>query len=216
MLKIAITISVTLHLIFFINIHIYTDEKQQSSFGNGKVILLENMTDQPTTVLNNSTDTLATIKSGRPLSPSKIKSLKLNSDHNSDHSSKLSNTFNTIDVKNTGIKNQTEKSTSNKGITIDQSGIELTAQQLYRQLVTQHLLTKIKNSRSNGKATVHLNIMKIGIATHVKIELLAGPKSYKTWLKQQVLNANPFPVIPKSMNVTHVKLAIQVSHETEK
>lgn len=206
-LSIAIAISVVLHFVFFIIIYYQPNEKLQSSFGSGQVILLENMADQPTKNVTSSVDTVAASKSGTALSPSKPKGLKLNTE--------LSEAFDSIDVKSPDTKNQTAKSTSNKGMAFDQLGTDPTPQQQYRQLVTQHLLSKVKNSRSSGKAIIHLNILKIGIATYVKIELLEGPNSYQTWLKRQVLNANPFPVIPKNLGLGNITLAIQVSNTTD-
>jgi hypothetical protein len=208
-LSIAIVISVVLHFVFFIIIYYQPNENLQSSFGNGQVILLENMTAQPTKNSTSSVDTVAASKNDVAPSPSPSipKGIKLNT--------ALSEAFDSKDVKSPDTKNQTSKSTSNKGMAFNQSGIDPTPQQQYRQLVTQHLLTKVKSSRSTGKAIIHLNILKVGIATYVKIELLEGPKSYQTWLKRQVLNANPFPVIPKHLGIGNITLAIQLSNTTD-
>jgi hypothetical protein len=206
-LSIAIAISVVLHLVFFIIIYYQPNENLQSSFGSGQVILLENMADQNIKNSISSVDKMAASKNGASSSSSNPKGIKLNTE--------LSEAFDSINVKSPNSKNQTAKSTSNKGMAFDQLGIDPTPQQQYRQLVTQHLLTKVKNSRSSGKAIIHLNILKIGIATYVKIELLEGPKSYQTWLKRQVLNANPFPVIPKNLGISNIILAIQLSNTTD-
>jgi hypothetical protein len=207
LMPIAMAISVGLHLVFIMAMFAQPDSKQQSSLGNGQVILLEHIVDQPTKITDHTANTIAASESAERLPDAKPNGKKIDTESSS--------AINSIKVTSPHAKNQTAQTTSNKGVAIDQSGTDATPQQQYRQLVTQHLLKKIKSAGSYGKATVNLNILKMGIATHVTIELLDGPKSYQGWLKSQVLNANPFPVIPSGLNLPSIKLAIQVSHQID-
>ena len=206
-LGVAIAISVALHLIFFAVIFLQPDTQQQSSFGQGQVILLEHVAEQPTKVTDQTIDTQAA---------SQKSDLAQTSGINGKHAKPVENiTQQTLHINSPHKETRKAKSTSNQGALLDQSGKEQTPQEHYRQLVTQHLLKKAKSAPTHGKVVVHLNILKMGIATRIDVQLIDGPKVYQQWVNRQVLNANPFPAFPASIKKASIKLAISISHQTE-
>lgn len=206
-LWIAIILSVALHLILFMVISLQPNDKEQSSLGNGKIILLEHVADQPTKISEQLVDTQAA---------SQKTDQNQNKGINGQQSEALENRIQqTVQVDSPHKENSKAQSTSNKGTLIDQSGTEQTPQERYRQLVTQHLLKRIKSSPTQGEATVHLNILKMGIATRVDVKLISGPISYQTWLNRQVLGANPLPAFPSDIKKASLKLAIKIAHQNE-
>ena len=206
-LWIAIAISIALHLIFIAVIFIKPDDQQQSSLGSGKIILLEHVADQPTKISEQLVDTQA---ASQKLDHAKNKGI------NGQQSKTIESAAQqTVQVDSPHKENRKAQSTSNKGTMVDQSGTEPTPQEHYRQLVTQHLLKKIKSAPSQGEAKVHLNILRMGIATRVDVELISGPESYRVWLNRQVLGANPLPAFPNNIKKASVKLAIKIAHQNE-
>ena len=206
-LVIAIAVSLMAHLILFAAIFFQPDRQQQSSLGKGQVILLEHVANQPTKISEHTQDTQAASqksdqaqtmgmngKQTQPIENIRQQTIQINSPH---------------------LETRKAQSTSNQGAIADQSGKDATAQAHYRQLVTQHLLKKIKNAPNQGQAIVHLNILKMGIATKVDIQLISGPKHYQQWLNRQVLNANPLPSFPNNIKKASLQLAIKISHQTE-
>ena len=206
-LRIAIAISFVLHLAFFMVIFVSQNTEQQSSLGSARVILLENMADQPVKLSDQITDTQAASQASAP-----GKSKGINGEQAKPEDNSQQNTANIISPHK---ENRIAKNTNNKGALVDQSGTDLTPEDQYRQLITQHLVKKIKNAPTQGQAIVHLHILKVGIATRVNIDLINGPKHYQQWLKQQVLNANPLPAFPSNIKKASVTLAIKISHQTD-
>ena len=206
-LGVAIAISVIIHLIVLAVMFFQPDTQQQSSLGKGQVILLEHVAIQPTKISDHTQDTQAASQKSDNAQTTGI---------NGKQTQPIETmTQQTLQVNSPHLETRKAQSTSNKGALADQSGKDATPQTRYRQLVTQHLLKKIKNAPNQGQAIVHLNILKMGIATRVDIQLISGPKRYQQWLNRQVLNANPLPPFPSDIKKASLKLAIKISHQTE-
>lgn len=206
-LGLAVVISTVLHLILFMGIFYQADQMQQSSTGQTQVILLEHTNTQPNKIAQDEHNTLAA-------------SQKSNTNNNSGINGKQQQATqiqqkNSVQINSPNHQTQTAQSTSGQNNQQDLSGSEQTAQQQYRQLVTQHLLKKIKNSQWTGSAIIHLTLLKMGIATNIEIELLKGSKSYQTWLNSQVLNANPFPAFPANLATNNIKLSVKINHKMD-
>ena len=107
---------------------------------------------------------------------------------------------------------QTTASSSNQGSFEDQSGKTQTPQDAYQQQLLKHLLNKMGSAPETGKANIRLTLMSAGIAIEVKIELLEGSARYQTWLKSKVLNANPFPAIPKELGQSQFSTTLPINH----
>jgi len=104
---------------------------------------------------------------------------------------------------------------SNVGDNIDMSGKELTAVEKYQKRVLQHILKKIGSAPYFGSARVELTLMRAGIATHIQVKLVNGPSDYRSWLKHQILSANPMPAFPKNMMESQLKLSFPIHHIKE-
>lgn len=110
---------------------------------------------------------------------------------------------------------QQKASSSNQGSLIDQSGKTQTPQDAYQQALLKHLLNKMGSAPVTGKADIQLSIMSAGIAIEVQIKPIKGPIAYEKWLKSKVLNANPFPAIPKELGMSQFKTTISIEHTSE-
>lgn len=107
---------------------------------------------------------------------------------------------------------QANASSSNKGDLVDQSGKAQSPQEHYQQQLLKHLLNKMGSAPITGKANIKLTLMSAGIAIQVTIELIEGSPRYQQWLKSKVLNANPFPAIPKELGVSQFQTSIPIEH----
>lgn len=110
---------------------------------------------------------------------------------------------------------QQKASSSNQGSLIDQSGKTQTPQDAYQQALLKHLLNKMGSAPVTGKADIQLSIISAGIAIEVQIKRIKGPVAYEQWLKSKVLNANPFPAIPKELGISQFKTTISIEHTSE-
>ena len=107
---------------------------------------------------------------------------------------------------------QTTATSSNQGRLEDQSGKTQTPQDAYQQQLLKHLLNKMGSAPEVGQANIQLTLMSAGIAIEVNIELLEGSATYERWLKSKVLNANPFPPIPKNLKQNQFHTQLKVNH----
>ncbi len=204
----ALLFSIALHLsiIFWVN----SEEVTQSSLGSSQIILLEpSNTDSPVVSAKEesikSTPTKENEQVGKPEPRATGKTKKIEQD--------------LAIQKNVQINEKSERSeentkaTSNAGELVNQSGKELSAEKKYKNLVLSHFLKKAQSAPVDGAAIIHLTIIKAGIATQVSIEAIKGGERYKNWLQTQVLNANPFPPLPKHLNAAKHTLDLRISHD---
>jgi len=110
---------------------------------------------------------------------------------------------------------QADASSSNQGTLVDQSGKSPTPEDHYRQQIFKHLLNKMDSAPVNGKADISLTLIPAGIAIQIQIYVKKGGDIYGDWLRTKVLNANPFPAIPKSLRGGNFTTVIPISHETD-
>ncbi|MGR6874343.1 cell envelope integrity protein TolA [Pseudomonas sp. HK3] len=110
---------------------------------------------------------------------------------------------------------QSKASSSNQGDLVDQSGKAQTPQEQYQQQLLKHLLNKMGSAPVTGKANIGITLMPAGVAIQVKIDVLEGSPHYQQWLQSKVLNANPFPAIPKELGVSEFKTTIPIEHSNE-
>ena len=204
----ALLFSIALHLsiIFWVN----SEEVMQSSLGSSQLILLEpSNTDSPAVSAKEESIESIPMKereqAGKPAPRTTGKTKKIEQDFPIQ--------------KNLKINEKSEKSaektkaTSNTGNLVDQSGTELSAEEKYKNLVLSHFLKKAQSAPVDGAATIYLTIIKAGIATQIRVEVIKGGSRYKNWLQTQVLNANPFPPLPKHLNATKHTLDLGISHD---
>lgn len=204
----ALLFSIALHLsiIFWVN----SEEAMQSSLGSSQLILLEpSNTDSPAVSAKEESIKSAPMKESQQAGKIEPRA-----------TGKTKKTEQTLPIqKNLQINEKSEKSaentkaTSNTGNLVDQSGKELSAEEKYKNLVLSHFLKKAQSAPVDGAATIYLTIIKAGIATQIRVEVIKGGSRYKNWLQTQVLNANPFPPLPKHLNTTKHTLDLGISHD---
>ncbi len=176
-----------------------------SAKGEGTVMLLEAIDEQ--TQIQQSAQTASASASQSNLEPQEP--------------SKQSPFGKKAEAQTTQSEQQSERtasqaSTSNKGSLEDQSGKAPTPSSQYQQALLKHLLNKIDSAPVTGKAHVHITVISAGIATQVNIEVITGGATYKNWLRSKVLNANPFPPIPKSVTQRPFSTTLPIEHQLDK
>lgn len=110
---------------------------------------------------------------------------------------------------------QANASSSNQGALMDQSGQSATPEDSYNQQIFKHLLNKMDSAPVSGQANISLTLIPAGVAINIQITVKEGGDIYGSWLQTKVLNANPFPPIPKSLGGGHFTTVIPIAHQTE-
>lgn len=110
---------------------------------------------------------------------------------------------------------EAQASSSNKGALIDQSGKSPTPEDSYKQQLLKHLVNKMEKSPVRGNAIIHLTLIPQGIAININIAVQEGGTRYEQWIQQKVLNANPFPPIPKALGSGNFTTQIHIFTELE-
>jgi len=117
-------------------------------------------------------------------------------------------------IKEKSEENQeSTKATSNAGELLNQSGKELSSEEKYENLVLAHFLSKAQSAPVNGEATIHMTLIRAGIATQIELEMTKGGKRYQNWLQRQILNANPFPAFPSDLKKATLQVELPIRHE---
>jgi hypothetical protein len=177
-----------------------------SSKGEGQVMLLESINDE-TQVQPNTQARQASKLSVQTETPAKATQLNGNKSQAKPQSS--------LDKPQQTAQLQANASSSNQGRLVDQSGKAQSPQDAYQQRLLKHLLNKMGSAPVTGKANIQLTLMSAGVAIQVKVDLLEGSATYQQWLQSKVLNANPFPAIPKELGVSQFKTTIPIEHTNE-
>ncbi|WP_283785944.1 hypothetical protein QNI23_006760 [Bermanella sp. WJH001] len=110
---------------------------------------------------------------------------------------------------------QTQASSSNKGALIDQSGKSPTPEDSYKQQLLKHLVNKMEKSPVSGNAIINLTLIPQGIAININVAVQEGGARYEQWIQQKVLNANPFPPIPKALGSGNFTTQIHIFTELD-
>ena len=110
---------------------------------------------------------------------------------------------------------EAQASSSNKGALIDQSGKTPTPQDSYKQQLLKHLINKMEKSPVSGNAIIHLTLIPQGIAININVAVQEGGARYEQWIQQKVLNANPFPPIPKALGSGNFTTQIHIFTELD-
>jgi protein TonB len=204
----ALLLSTTLHLLV-----IFWDSSEQlnqSSLGNNQLILLEpSKKPEPAVSAKDentkSTPTKEKVQSGKgkPTLTGKTKKSE----------QEVPIQENVLIQKKSEESLETTKATSNAGEQLDQSGKELSSEDKYKNLVLAHFLSKAQSAPINGEATIHITLIRAGIATQIKIEMIKGGKRYQNWLQRQILNANPFPAFPSDLKNATLQINLPIRHE---
>jgi len=110
---------------------------------------------------------------------------------------------------------QTQASSSNKGALIDQSGKSPTPEDSYKQQLLKHLVNKMEKSPVSGNAIINLTLIPQGIAININVAVQEGGARYEQWIQQKVLNANPFPPVPKVLGSGNFTTQIHIFTELD-
>ncbi len=191
----------------------FDDKAEQSSKGEQYTLQLET-SKQPTTHIKNDKHTKQSSNIKQPL----IQPPTLQAPAKQPEKTAPLNTKATPDKAPTPkaqSKAPSNNIKSNTGENIDMSGKELTAVDRYQKRVLQHILKKIGSAPYFGSASVELTLMRAGIATHIRVNLMNGPSDYQAWLNHKILSANPMPAFPKNMKESHLTLSFPIHHIKE-
>ena len=110
---------------------------------------------------------------------------------------------------------EAQASSSNKGALIDQSGKSPTPEDSYKQQLLKHLVNKMERSPVRGNAIIHLTLIPQGIAININVAVQEGGARYEQWIQQKVLNANPFPPVPKALGSGNFTTQIPIFTELD-
>lgn len=83
----------------------------------------------------------------------------------------------------------------------------------YAQRVLMHIINKASAAPREGKVTVQINVMRIGVATNVQITSSSGDAQLDRWVIQQILAANPFPAFAPDDKDTEKTLLIPIQFQ---